>query len=168
MRRGPIFNEKQANIVQKSTFLIKNNVFRSLFRFSTYSSYSTYSPNYATEIKICKKIQNYFDEHLTKICSENNCTYKLKLTFRGMPFQSFDNPFTKHCIKAIKDVTGLEASQDTGGGTSDARFMQEVCPVFEFGTINKTLHKVNECVSIEDLKTTEQIYYKTLENFFDI
>ena len=87
-----------------------------------------------------EKIQNYFDEHLTKICSENNCTYKLKLTFRGMPFQSFDNPFTKHCIKAIKDVTGLEASQDTGGGTSDARFMQEVCPVFEFGTINKTLH----------------------------
>ena len=67
--------------------------------------------------------------------------------------------FTKHCIRAIKDVTGLEASQDTGGGTSDARFMQEVCPVFEFGTINKTLHKVNECVSIEDLKTTEQIYF---------
>ena len=49
---GPIFNEKQANIVQKSTFLIKNNVFSSLFRFSTYSSYSTYSPNYATEIKV--------------------------------------------------------------------------------------------------------------------
>ena len=114
-----------------------------------------------------EKIQNYFDEHLTVICKENNCSYKLKLTFRGMPFQSFDNPFTKHCIKAIKDVTGLVASQDTGGGTSDARFMQEVCPVFEFGTINKTLHKVNECVSIEDLKTTEQIYYKTLENFFD-
>ena len=44
--------------------------------------------------------------------------------------------------------------------------MQEVCPVFEFGTINKTLHKVNECVSIDDLKTTEKIYYKTLENFF--
>ena len=44
--------------------------------------------------------------------------------------------------------------------------MQRVCPVFEFGTINKTLHKVNECVSIEDLETTEKIYYKTLENFF--
>ena len=112
------------------------------------------------------KIQNYFDKHLTRLCSENNCKYNLKLTFRGMPFQAFDNPFTKHCIKAIKDVTGLEASQDTGGGTSDARFMQEVCPVFEFGTINKTLHKVNECVSVDDLKTTEKIYLKTLENFF--
>ena len=112
------------------------------------------------------KIQNYFDKHLTRLCSENNCKYNLKLTFRGMPFQAFDNPFTKHCIKAIKDVTGLEASQDTGGGTSDARFMQEVCPVLEFGTINKTLHKVNECVSVDDLKTTEKIYLKTLENFF--
>ena len=69
-------------------------------------------------------------------------------------------------ITAGKDVTGLEAKQDTGGGTSDARFMQRICPVFEFGTINKTLHKVNECVSISDLQTTEQIYYKTLENFF--
>ena len=88
------------------------------------------------------------------------------MTFRGLPFQAFNNPFTIHCLNAIKDVTGLEAKQDTGGGTSDARFMQRVCPVFEFGTINKTLHKVNECVSIEDLKTTEKIYYKTLENFF--
>ena len=77
-----------------------------------------------------------------------------------------NDPFTIHCLNAIKDVTGLEAKQDTGGGTSDARFMQRICPVFEFGTINKTLHKVNECVSISDLQTTEQIYYKTLENFF--
>ena len=66
----------------------------------------------------------------------------------------------------LKMLLDLEAKQDTGGGTSDARFMQRICPVFEFGTINKTLHKVNECVSIEDLKTTEKIYYKTLENFF--
>ena len=92
--------------------------------------------------------------------------YKTKLIFRGLPFHSFDSPFTKNCVKAIKDVTGIDAKQDTGGGTSDARFLQRICPVFEFGTINKTLHKVDECVSIEDLKTTEKIYYKTLENFF--
>ena len=113
-----------------------------------------------------EKIEAYFHEHLTRICGENNCQYKLKLTFRGLPFQAFNDPFTIHCLNAIKDVTGLEAKQDTGGGTSDARFMQRICPVFEFGTINKTLHKVNECVSISDLQTTEQIYYKTLENFF--
>ena len=99
-----------------------------------------------------EKIKKYFDEHLTRICKENNCSYDLKLTFRGLPFQAFNNPFTIHCLNAIKDVTGLEAKQDTGGGTSDARFMQRVCPVFEFGTINKTLHKVNECVSIGDLR----------------
>ena len=44
--------------------------------------------------------------------------------------------------------------------------MQEVCPVFEFGTINETLHKVNECVSVKDLQTAEKIYFKTLESFF--
>ena len=65
-------------------------------------------------------------------------------------------PTFEQITKAIKDVTGIDARQDTGGGTSDARFMQRICPVFEFGTINKTLHKVDECVSIEDLKTTEK------------
>jgi len=113
-----------------------------------------------------KKIKSYFDTHLQRICSENKCQYNLNLTFRGYPFQAFNDPFTLHCIKAIKDVTGIDAKQDTGGGTSDARFIQRICPVFEFGTINKTLHKVNECVSIDDLNTTEKIYYKTLENFF--
>jgi succinyl-diaminopimelate desuccinylase len=113
-----------------------------------------------------EKIKNYFETHLSRICSENNCRFNLKLTFRGYPFQAFNDPFTLHCIKAIKDITGIEAKQDTGGGTSDARFMQRICPVFEFGTINKTLHKVNECVSIDDLNKTEKIYYKTLENFF--
>ena len=112
------------------------------------------------------KIKNYFDKHLSRICSENKCKYNLKLTFRGYPFQAFNDPFTIHCINAIKDVTGIDAAQDTGGGTSDARFIQRICPVFEFGTINKTLHKVNECVSIADLNKTEKIYYKTLENFF--
>ena len=113
-----------------------------------------------------ERIENFIDENVSRICVENGLTHKTKLIFRGLPFHSFDSPFTKNCVKAIKDVTGIDAKQDTGGGTSDARFLQRICPVFEFGTINKTLHKVDECVSIEDLKTTEKIYYKTLENFF--
>ena len=113
-----------------------------------------------------ERIENFINENVSRICDANGFTHKTNLIFRGLPFHSFDSPFTKNCVKAIKDVTGIDARQDTGGGTSDARFMQRICPVFEFGTINKTLHKVDECVSIEDLKTTEKIYYKTLENFF--
>ena len=113
-----------------------------------------------------EKIENFINENISRICDANGFTHKTNLIFRGLPFHSFDSPFTKNCVKAIKDVTGIDARQDTGGGTSDARFLQRICPVFEFGTINKTLHKVDECVSIEDLKTTEKIYYKTLENFF--
>ncbi|MAV82327.1 MAG: succinyl-diaminopimelate desuccinylase [Pelagibacteraceae bacterium] len=113
-----------------------------------------------------KKIKEYINNSVSKICKENGFEYNLDLIFRGQPFHSFNNEFTKDCVKAIKEVTGIDTKQDTGGGTSDARFIQRICPVFEFGTINKTLHKVDECVSVEDLKTTEKIYFKTLENFF--
>ena len=148
-------------VLSKSIQTIKNNITRFVIVENHRSNKNKHFDK--ASLKFILNHQRGSLANVLKIMSD----FKLNLTFRGMPFQSFDNPFTKHCIKAIKDVTGLEASQDTGGGTSDARFMQEVCPVFEFGTINKTLHKVNECVSIEDLKTTEQIYYKTLENFFD-
>ena len=114
-----------------------------------------------------ESIEKFMNENVSRICEDNDFNHKTNLIFRGLPFHSFDSPFTKDCVKAIKEVTGIDAKQDTGGGTSDARFMQRICPVFEFGTINKTLHKVDECVSVEDLRTTEKIYYKTLENFFN-
>jgi succinyl-diaminopimelate desuccinylase len=113
-----------------------------------------------------ESIKDFINKNVSQICKDNGFDHKVDLIFRGLPFHSFDSLFTKGCVKAIKDVTGIDAQQDTGGGTSDARFMQRICPVFEFGTINKTLHKVDECVSVEDLKKTEKIYYKTLENFF--
>ena len=63
-------------------------------------------------------------------------------------------------------MTGREAELSTSGGTSDARFIKNYCPVIEFGLINKTIHKVNECVRIDDLLTLRDIYLMMLKNYF--
>ena len=54
--------------------------------------------------------------------------------------------------KIIKKITGINPIFSTTGGTSDARFIKKIAPCLEFGLVNKTMHKVDECVSLVDLK----------------
>ena len=63
------------------------------------------------------------------------------------------------------DVTGLQTELSTGGGTSDGRFIAPYgVQVIELGPINDTIHKINECVSVDDLGTLSTTYQKVLEN----
>ncbi|MEO1066613.1 MAG: succinyl-diaminopimelate desuccinylase [Pseudomonadota bacterium] len=68
--------------------------------------------------------------------------------------------------QAIRDVTGHEPALSTKGGTSDARFIKNYCPVVEFGLVNETLHQVNECVPVSDLKTLSDVYAAFLKRYF--
>lgn len=64
---------------------------------------------------------------------------------------------------AIKQVQGIEPRLSTSGGTSDGRFIAEICPqVLEVGPLNATIHKLNECVAVDDLGALSEIYYLTL------
>ncbi|WP_297323141.1 succinyl-diaminopimelate desuccinylase [uncultured Bartonella sp.] len=72
-----------------------------------------------------------------------------------------------NCLsRAIKTVTGRTAELSTSGGTSDARFIKDYCPVVEFGLVGKTMHMTDECVAIDELEQLTQIYEKFLETFF--
>jgi succinyl-diaminopimelate desuccinylase len=65
--------------------------------------------------------------------------------------------------RAIKTVTGVDADISTTGGTSDGRFIVDVCQqVVEFGPVNATIHKVNECIALRDLETLPRIYQQVL------
>jgi succinyl-diaminopimelate desuccinylase len=66
---------------------------------------------------------------------------------------------------AIRDKTGLTAEQTTGGGTSDARFFKDVCPVVEFGLVGDTMHQVDERVPLADLVALTAIYRTFLDRF---
>ena len=66
---------------------------------------------------------------------------------------------------AVKEVTGIEPELSTSGGTSDARFIKDICPVIEFGSVGKTMHKINENVSVKDLEALTKIYYEIISNY---
>ena len=68
--------------------------------------------------------------------------------------------------KIIKKVTKINPVFSTTGGTSDARFIKKIAPCLEFGLVNKTMHKVDECVSLGDLKKLKKIYYNFLVEYF--
>ena len=68
--------------------------------------------------------------------------------------------------KIIKKITGINPIFSTTGGTSDARFIKKIAPCLEFGLVNKTMHKVDECVSLVDLKKLKKIYYNFLVEYF--
>ena len=66
----------------------------------------------------------------------------------------------------IKKVTKIKPKLSTTGGTSDARFIRKISPCLEFCLVGKTMHKVDEAVSLTDLKKLSLIYAKVLKNYF--
>ena len=68
--------------------------------------------------------------------------------------------------KIIKKITKINPKFSTTGGTSDARFIRKIAPCVEFGLVNKTMHRVDECVSISDLKKLTKIYNYFLVEYF--
>ena len=67
--------------------------------------------------------------------------------------------------RAIKAVTGIDTKISTTGGTSDGRFIADICPqVIEFGPTNATIHKINECIAVADIEPLSRIYQQILVN----
>ena len=69
-------------------------------------------------------------------------------------------------LDAIADETGLSPALSTTGGTSDARFIKDYCPVVEFGLAGQTMHQVDERVAVADLDRLAAIYRRALERYF--
>ena len=73
---------------------------------------------------------------------------------------------TQMAKKIIKKITKINPVFSTTGGTSDARFIKKITPCLEFGLVNKTMHRVDECVSLHDLKKLTKIYQNILSEYF--
>ncbi|MXP40599.1 succinyl-diaminopimelate desuccinylase [Altererythrobacter soli] len=76
----------------------------------------------------------------------------------GEPFLTPPGAFSRIIADAVKAETGMDPEASTGGGTSDARFLKDLCPVIEFGLVNATMHKRDEAVAVEDLHALARIY----------
>ncbi|UXN61404.1 succinyl-diaminopimelate desuccinylase [Phyllobacterium zundukense] len=92
-----------------------------------------------------------------------------ELTWRDHPshvFLTHDEKLIGTLISAVEATTGKRPQLSTSGGTSDARFIKDYCPVVEFGLVGKTMHMVDERVAIADLETLTQIYERFIADFF--
>ena len=92
--------------------------------------------------------------------------YELAIAVSGEAFVSPPGPFTDLVVEAIKATIGVEPELSTSGGTSDARFIKDACPVAEFGLVNQTMHKVNEHTRLADLQALTRVYRAVLERYF--
>ena len=79
-------------------------------------------------------------------------------TVSGEAFLTQPGEFSEALASSVLAITGRTPKFDTGGGTSDARFISRYCPVAEFGLVNATIHKTDECVAIDDLRQLAAIY----------
>jgi succinyl-diaminopimelate desuccinylase len=98
------------------------------------------------------------------ILDRHGVEYELEWKYDGRPFLTPRGDLVDAVAKAIKDVTGVDTELSTTGGTSDGRFIADICPqVVEFGPTNATIHKVNECLPVKEVETLPAIYRRIVE-----
>lgn len=104
-------------------------------------------------------------ERTEAILNKHQLDYQVQWILSGQPFLTPRGALVNAVVDAIKTVTGIDAELSTSGGTSDGRFIAPTgAQVVELGPINATIHKVNECISANDLEQLTEIYEKALEN----
>ena len=118
--------------------------------------------NKHTSSSIKKKI----DKIIKKISNKNKSKYKIDYSVSGEAFLTKPNNTTFMIRDIIKKITKIKPQLSTTGGTSDARFIRKIAPCLEFGLVGKTMHKVDEAVSLSDLKKLTLIYSNILQNYF--
>ena len=111
-------------------------------------------------------IKKKINKILKKICNKNKSNYKIEYSVSGEAFLTKPNQTTYMIQDIIKKVTKIKPELSTTGGTSDARFIRKIAPCLEFGLVGKTMHKVDEAVSLGDLKKLTLIYSNILKNYF--
>ena len=134
-----------ANNVIPGTAAIKSN-----FRFSTAST--------------VESLQTRF----IGILDKHGVDYEVEWRYDGRPYLTRRGDLVDAVARAIKKVTGIDTELSTTGGTSDGRFIADLCPqVIELGPTNATIHKINECIRVEELQALPQIYCEILVNLLN-
>ena len=103
---------------------------------------------------------------IKKISNKNKSKFKIDYRVSGEAFLTKPNNTTYMIQDIIKKITKIKPKLSTTGGTSDARFIRKIAPCLEFGLVGKTMHKVDEAVSLSDLKKLTLIYTNILKNYF--
>ena len=118
--------------------------------------------NKHSSISLKNKLNKIFEKNSKK----DKSNFKIEYHVSGEAFLTKPDKTTYMIQDTIKKITKIKPKLSTTGGTSDARFIRKIAPCLEFGLVGKTMHKVDEAVSISDLKKLTKIYSNILENYF--
>ena len=115
------------------------------FRFSTAS----------TPDGLKARVQDILDRH--------GVEYAIDWTLSGRPYLTPRGKLVDAVAQAIREIAGIETELSTSGGTSDGRFIADICPeVIELGPLNATIHKIDECIAVADIEPLSRIYERVL------
>ena len=106
------------------------------------------------------------DTHLRHILNKVHTNYTLETRSNAPCFLTPGSPWLTLVSNAVEKISGIKPHHDTGGGTSDARFIAQHCPVVEYGLLNASIHKVDEHASIKDLEDLTRTYHEILMSYF--
>ncbi len=113
-------------------------------------------------------IKVWAEQIIAVLIDGTGCAYDLDWQVSGESFLTEPGPMTDIVVDAITDATLERPALTTGGGTSDARFIKNHCPVMEFGLVGDTMHQVDERVPVSDIQTLHNVYLDILRRFFGV
>jgi succinyl-diaminopimelate desuccinylase len=112
-------------------------------------------------------LQALLREQVASALSGTELSFALEFEPPGQAFFTEPGQLDALLSEAVNEVTGLTPSLSTDGGTSDARFIKDYCPVVEFGLTTETIHKADENVKVSDLEQLTAIYRRFIERYFE-
>ena len=113
----------------------------------------------------CSSLINRIESLVSQHNEESNANLEIKYKCSGESFLTEPGQLSDLLITSIKETAGIDCKLSTGGGTSDARFIKDYCPVVEFGLVGDTMHQVNENTKADDIVLLKEIYRTFLKNY---
>ena len=113
-----------------------------------------------------ESVTKWLQDHADAVAAETGVRIELRVSISGESFLTEPGEFSAMVRDAVQAETGLVPEYSTSGGTSDARFVKDHCPVVEFGLVGKTMHQVNERVEVAQIEQLKSIYTRILQSYF--
>ena len=118
------------------------------------------------DLHTSKKLSVWLEKVTKRIASENDVEINTEIQVSGESFITALGDFSDLVSNSVHLETGIYPEASTSGGTSDARFIKDHCPVVEFGLVGKTMHQIDERVSIDQIYKLKAIYFNIIKNYF--
>ncbi|NOD65112.1 MULTISPECIES: succinyl-diaminopimelate desuccinylase [unclassified Ruegeria] len=113
-----------------------------------------------------ESLSDWLRSEADQVATEYGVEVDVKIKISGESFLTPPGPLSDLVAKAVEAETGVTPELSTTGGTSDARFVKNHCPVVEFGLVGRTMHQVDECVEVAQIEQLKAIYTRILKDYF--